>query len=174
MTESNQAPTSNDAAGVVDSGNPSAAAPAPAYSFTPRVLERWARSNLQLTPRADGGHDAVFRFHGSTCGNIEFDLIYHATVGSAAEGHPLRTLHCEPAPHGDGHTRMCCWRENAEKVRDWMQRETPLLGQPLADALSWNPQKSASGCLCHVDGRRHKWNAVFQTLHFALAQNSPS
>lgn len=147
----------------------------PNYTFPPRVLQRWARSNLKLTSREDGGHDAEFRFHGSTCGNIEFDLLYHVNVGPAAEGHPLRELHCEPAPFGDGHTRMCCWRENAATVKDWMQRETPLQGQSLEDALTWGPSKSASGCLCHVDGRLHKWNAVFQTLHFALSQPcSPS
>ena len=141
------------------------------YRFTPRVLKRWARSNLELIPTDEGGHEAIFRFHGSTCGNIEFDLLYYVTLGPPDHGRVIQAMRCRPAPHGDGHTRMCCWRENAEMVVDWMRHETPLLGQPLDEALAWEPNKSASGCLCHVDGRQHKWSAVLQTLHFALNQN---
>ena len=37
-----------------------------AYSFPERALRRWARENLSVVPRADGGVDAVFRFEGST------------------------------------------------------------------------------------------------------------
>ena len=145
----------------------------PAYTFTPRVLDRWSRQNLHYTPDEEtGGGQAQFRFHGSTCGNIEFDLLYHVKVGSSTDGWPILAQHCEPAPHGDGHTRMCCWRESSTMVEDWMTREAPLLNQPLSNALTWAPAKSASGCLCHVDGRMHKWNAVLQTLHFALSKNT--
>lgn len=146
---------------------------APAYTFTPRVLDRWAKKNLQLKAEGEDGSSLVeFRFHGSTCGNIEFDLLYHVKVGSADVGWPILEQRCEPAPHGDGHTRMCCWRESSAMVKDWMSHDAPLTGGPLAAAITWNPAKSASGCLCHVDGRMHKWNAVLQTLHFALSKNA--
>ena len=145
----------------------------PTYTFTPRVLDRWSKKNLKFTAsETDGGGCAEFRFHGSTCGNIEFDLLYHVKVGTAEAGWPLLEQRCEPAPHGDGHTRMCCWRESSAMVEGWMSGEAPLLSQPLANALTWAPAKSASGCLCHVDGRMHKWNAVLQTLHFALSKTT--
>jgi hypothetical protein len=142
-----------------------------AYTFSPRVLARWVRSNLRVEATAEGGHQAEFRFHGSTCGNIEFDLIYHVTLGPVAEGSVIQAAHCTTV--GDGHTRQCCWREDAATVEGWMRDESPLQGRPLADVFSWAPGKSASGCLCHNDGRMHKWNAVLQTLHFALHSPSP-
>ena len=140
------------------------------YTFSPRVLQRWAQSNLSFTPTGDDGSGrAVFRFHGSTCGNIDFDLLYHVSVGSAAEGWPILHQHCEPAsPHG-GHTKMCCWLENAETVQAWMTEDIPVSGQPLAASLTWHPTTSASGC--HATGRLHKWNAVLQSLHFHLSSH---
>lgn len=142
-----------------------------AYTFSPRVLKRWASRNLQLEDTAEGGHQALFRFHGSTCGNIEFDLLYHVTLGPTAAGSVITAQHTTTV--GDGHTRQCCWREDASTVEGWMRDEAPLVGRPLADVFSWGPEKSASGCLCHTDGRMHKWNAVLQTLHFALHSPSP-
>ena len=145
----------------------------PAYTFSPRVLDRWAKKNLQFNADGDNGSgQAEFRFQGSTCGNIEFDLLYHVKVGSTEAGWPILDQRCEPVPHADGHTHMCCWRENSAMVKDWMSREAPLTGEPLTAAITWNPTKSASGCLCHVNGRMHKWNAVLQTLHFALSKNA--
>ena len=36
----------------------------PAYTFTPRVLDRWGRQNLHYTPDEEtGGGQAQFRFH---------------------------------------------------------------------------------------------------------------
>ncbi len=142
------------------------------YRFTPRVLKRWATRNLQLIPTVSGGHEAIFRFQGSTCGNIEFTLLYYVTLGKAESGHEIQWMRCRPEPHGDGHTRMCCWRESDAMVVEWMRNETPLLGRPLDEAVSWQPNTSASGCLCHVDGREHKWSAVLQTIHFALNQTT--
>ncbi|GAB5559455.1 MAG: hypothetical protein SynsKO_11020 [Synoicihabitans sp.] len=148
------------------------AASPPPYRFSPRVLQRWARSNLTLTePGPEGDREATFRYHGSTCGNIEFDLLYRVTIGPADSGWIVRSQRCEPAPHGDGHTRMCCWRESDAMVRDWMDLEAPLKDKPLMEALAWDPAKSASGCLCHVNGRMHKWSAVLQTLYYKLTQS---
>ncbi len=143
----------------------------PPPRFSDRVLQRWARTNLTLLePDPNGDREATFRYHGSTCGNIEFDLVYRVTIGPADTGWTIRSQRCEPAPHGDGHTRMCCWRESDAMVRDWMDLEAPLKDKPLSAGLTWDPEKSASGCLCHVNGRMHKWTTVLQTLHYKLTQ----
>lgn len=144
------------------------------YTFRPRTLARWAKANLTFTPTDEGnGGEAVFRFQGSTCGNIEFDLLYHIAVGPAAEGWPILSQRCEPASRAGGHTYMCCWREDADMVQKWMNDATPLVGKPLEAALSWYPIESASGCLCHTEGRLHKWNAALQALHYHLSQSNP-
>jgi hypothetical protein len=139
-----------------------------AYSFPERALRRWARENLSVVPRADGGVDAVFRFEGSTCGNVAFCLLYRVSVGPEAGGRRLETLWCEPVPHDEGHTRMCCWLENAADIAAILRHEAALGSQPLDAVLTWRPQKSPAGCLCTESSRHHKWQAVLETLHFAL------
>jgi hypothetical protein len=148
-----------------------------AYSFPERALRRWARENLSMVPRADGGVDAVFRFEGSTCGNVAFCLLYRVSVGPEAAGRRLETMWCEPAAHDEGHTRMCCWLENAADRSAIMFQESGLASQPLDAVLAWHPQKSPAGCLCTEPSRHHKWQAVLETLHFALVPSdepSPS
>jgi hypothetical protein len=143
-----------------------------AYSFPERALRRWVKENLTTESRADGGLDAVFRFEGSTCGNVDFVLLYHVAL---AADHSLEALRCEPAPFYEGHERMCCWQDDAEAVAVIMRQEAPLLGQPLAAVLTWRPRKSPAGCLCTEQARHHKWQAVLETLHRSLhppAENS--
>lgn len=145
-----------------------AVTPPSPYAFPERALQRWARENLTLTARADGRTEAIFRFEGSTCSNIAFQLIYQITLGPRTDERRIESLCCVPAPHYEGHTRMCCWQENAAAVIKTMSTETPLLGQPLAAVLTWRPIKSPAGCLCAAPSRHHKWQAALETLHFAL------
>ena len=139
-----------------------------AYAFPPRALQRWARENLTLTPRADGGCEATFALEGSTCGNIAFHLRYRVTLGPAADGHRLLELACEPAPHDTNHREQCSAKADYARFAALLAAEAPLLGQPLAEALAWNPATTLDGCLCAQTARAHKWRAVLQTVHFAL------
>ncbi|MDP2137347.1 MAG: hypothetical protein Q8J74_05790, partial [Candidatus Didemnitutus sp.] len=62
----------------------------------------------------------------------------------------------------------CCWQANAATAAAAMDHEIPLLGQPLASVLTWRPRRSPDGCLCAEPSRQYKWQAVLETLHFAL------
>jgi hypothetical protein len=150
-----------------------ATAPSPAvspYAFPVRALRRWAGENLTLTPRPDGGLEALFRLEGSTCANIAFSLLYRVTLSPAPAGRRIEAMNCAPAPYDEGHTRMCSWQENAGAIAATMRDETPLLGLPLDAVLAWRPNKSPAGCLCAQPSRHYKWQAVLETLHFALHQ----
>ena len=138
------------------------------YEFPERAIRRWAREKLVLTHRADGGVDSTFRFEGSTCGNIGFTLLYRVALAPESADRKLEALHCEPLAHDEGHKRMCTYQESAENIRDLMRDETPLHGQPLDAVLAWRPERSPAGCLCAGPSRTHKWQAVLETLHFAL------
>ena len=146
------------------------------YAFPERALRRWATENLRLTPRADGGIDAVFRFEGSTCGNVSFLLNYRISLGAGSAGERrIDAMDCAPADFDDGHARMCCWQENAEAAAALIRAEQPLRGESLAAVLSWRPRKSPAGCLCAEPSRNHKWQAVLETLHFVLrAEKAPA
>ena len=144
------------------------------YALPERALRRWASENLRLTPRADGGIDAVFRFEGSTCGNVTFLLDYRVSLGATSgEGRRIEAMDCAPAAFDEGHVRMCCWQENAESAAALMRTEPPLRGGWLNAVLTWRPRKSPAGCLCAEPSRHHKWQAVLETLHFALRCETP-
>ena len=49
-----------------------------------------------------------------------------------------------------------------------VMRDGALLGEPLGAVLAWRAAKSPAGCLCSEPSRHHKWQAVLETLHFAL------
>lgn len=142
------------------------------YAFPERALHRWVREHLTLISRADGGVEAVFRFEGSTCGNVAFNLVYQVAFGPAAAGHRIESMRCEAAPYDEGHARMCCWQDRAAVVAI-RHGETPLLGQPVEAVLTWRPLKSPAGCLCTELSRHHKWQAVLETMHLALGQLAP-
>ena len=63
-----------------------------AYSFPERALRRWARENLTRTPCADGGVEAVFRFEGSTCGNVAFHLLYRVALAAESADRRIEAL----------------------------------------------------------------------------------
>ena len=50
-----------------------------------------------------------------------------------------------------------------------LPRAVPPASRWLVGAvLAWRPAKSPAGCLCSEPSRHHKWQAVLETLHFAL------
>ncbi|MBA4136049.1 MAG: hypothetical protein C0518_01880 [Opitutus sp.] len=147
--------------------------PATSYGFPVRALRRWSAENLTLTPRSDGGWEALFVLEGSTCGNIPFLLHYRVSLSSGLEQHRLQALACEPAPHDMNHREQCAARSDYARWTATVAGDAPLLGQPLAEALAWSPATSPDGCLCADASRAHKWRAVLQTIHFTLQLSSP-
>lgn len=142
------------------------------YSVNRRALQRWAAERLTMTTRDDGSIDAVFRYDGTTCTNMGRPLAfdYRVTLGPRVEGYPIREQCCAPA-HGDtGHTHMCRYVENPQALMDAIDHEAPLHGQPLNAVLAWPREPDAAGCFCTSASRDHKWGLVFETLHYALAQ----
>lgn len=139
------------------------------YAFSLRALRRWRDERLSLVDEADGTVRAEFRFEGSTCSNVPFNLCFTVRLASAEHAYRLHELNCAPVPGVDGHTRMCSYLENAEGMLATLHTEQPLLGQPLSTALEWRPATSPAGCVCSAPSRAHKWLVVLQTLHFALA-----
>lgn len=145
---------------------------APAYTFPLRALRRWRDERLTLTDQPDGGIHGEFRFEGSTCGNVPFHLIYTVRLASAADRHRILELAGAPAPGDAGHQRMCSYLDDAGRLLGALQSDFPLRDQPLAAALAWQPAISPAGCVCDAGARAHKWLAVLQTLHLALAERA--
>jgi hypothetical protein len=143
----------------------------PKYAVNVKALQRWANERLSLKLRDNSSIDALFRYEGTTCTNegrpIAFD--YTVKLGPREEGYPIREQHCAPAPGDTGHMHMC--RYTDELMSD-IDREKPLLGQPLNDVLTWTRTPCAAGCYCEPASRKHKWGLVFETIHYALAQNN--
>lgn len=143
--------------------------PASGYAFPLRALRRWATENLRLVHAADGSVDAEFGLECSTCGNIAFHVVYHVRLSPPAEGHRILALDCAPAPGDVNFSEQCEASADEARLLAVMRSEHPLLGMPLAEALTWAPQTSPDGCLCAETARAYKWRAVLQTLHHALS-----
>ncbi len=148
--------------------------PAPTYTVARRALRKWAEQRLALTPRADGGLDAVFRFEGSTCSNMGHPLTfdYRVSLGPAADGHRILNTSCEPALGDTGHTQQCAYLRDPEGTLARIAEPPPVVGQPLNAILSWPRETRQSGCYCDATSRAHKWGLALETLHYALNQNS--
>jgi len=142
------------------------------YSVHTRALARWAAERLSLETLADGGIAAHFRYEGTTCSNMGRPLTfqYDVTLGPPQDGYPIRTQHCAPAPGDTGHTHMCQYQTNAGSLMAAIDREKPMLGQPLSQVLQWPRPVSPAGCYCEASSREHKWGLVLETIHFALHQ----
>lgn len=142
------------------------------YGTSPKALARWINDRLTLTHHGDGTIDAHFKYEGSTCTNmgrtIRFE--YRVKLGPRAEGYPIREQFCGPAAGDTGHTHMCRYMSNAEHLMVAIDREKPLIGQPLNDVLSWARPTSMAGCYCEPNSRKHKWGLVLETIHYALVQ----
>src|SRR5690606_32409686 len=153
---------------------PKPVSPKPQYTVARRALGKWADQRLRLTPRADGGVEAVFRFEGSTCSNMGHPLAfdYRVTLSPAADGHRILDTACEPAPGDTGHTQQCAWLRDPDATLARIAEKPPVIGQPLDAILSWQREVRQSGCYCDASSRAHKWGLALETLHYALTQNN--
>jgi len=140
------------------------------YAFGSRALRNWSRNRLRVERKADGGVTAVFKFAGNTCSNMGFPLSFHYRIELAPPGRRYRILgsSCMPSDLHDGWKYMCESIRNGEHHLKDITGEHPLEGRPLDDAISWNVPIAPAGCLCTQSNRNHKWQIVFQTLHYAL------
>jgi len=143
------------------------------YSVNPRALARWAAERLSLQTRADGAIEARFRYDGTTCTDMGRPLKfqYDVILGPPQDGYQIREQHCAPVPGDTGHTAMCQYQIVAGTLMAAIDREKPLLGQPLASVLAWKRDPSPAGCYCDAASRQHKWGLVLETIHYALHQH---
>jgi hypothetical protein len=144
---------------------------AAAYTVNARALRRWAAERLTLTPRADGGTDALFRYEGTTCSNMGHPLRfeYHVRLGRRRDGYPIAGQRCVPAADDTGHTKMCNYQGMGDTLMDLVEGDAPLAGQPLNAVIGWTRPTSVAGCYCDDASRVHKWGLVLETIHYALA-----
>lgn len=142
------------------------------YSVNTRALEKWSRDLLTLDISDDGRVNARFRYEGSTCSNMGFPLAYdyEVIIDSPQNDYKILELSCAPVPGDTGHTQMCSYTRNPEKLERAIKEEKPLLGQPLNDILNWERASRPSGCYCDRSSRNHKWGLVFEVIHYALVQ----
>ena len=165
-------------AGDVLESLPLAPAPSPKqqpqmnYAVNTKALQRWAADRLTLTQNANGIIDALFRYDGNTCTNMGRAFVFHYRVklGPREQGYPIFESHCGPAPGDEGHRFMCRFMSNAEHLMVAIDHEKPLLGQKLADVLTWQRPTTAPSCYCEPASRKHKWGLVLETIHYALSQ----
>jgi hypothetical protein len=145
-------------------------APVAGYFSNTKALARWAAERLSLETRTDGAIEARFRYDGTTCTNMGRPLAfqYDVTLGPRQSGFQIRAQHCAPVPGDTGYTAMCRYLTDAAPLMDDIEREKPLLGQPLANVLAWRREASPAGCYCEAASREHKWGLVLETIHYAL------
>ena len=143
---------------------------AASYSIHTKALARWAAERLSLETRSEGATVARFRYDGTTCTNLGRPLAfqYDVTLGPRQEGYQIREQTCAPVPGDTGHTAMCQYQSNAGPLMAAIDREKPLLGQPLGSVLAWRRGSSPAGCYCDAASREHKWGLVLETIHYAL------
>jgi hypothetical protein len=143
-----------------------------AYSVNPKALKRWAQERLSLKTLKDGTIAAQFRYEGTTCSNMGRPLtfLYSVKLGPRHEGYPIREQSCAPAAGDTGHTQMCQYIEDAQRLMAAVEREKPLNGDRLDSVLTWTRTQGAAGCYCEASSRDHKWGLVLETIHYALAQ----
>jgi hypothetical protein len=142
------------------------------YSVNAKALKRWAAERLSLVHHADGTIDARFRYEGTTCSNMGRPLSfqYVVKVGTREDHYRILAQECAPTPGDEGYTFMCKYRVNATQLMASIDREKPLLGQPLNDVLSWARPAIGATCYCEGESRAQKWGAVLETIHYALVQ----
>ena len=101
---------------------------------------------------------------------VPLEFHYDIKLGPAETGYRIEQASCAPAPGDTGHTRMCAWIDDADSLRNQIQDEKPLLGQPLNDVLTWQRPSAPSGCYCDGGARMHKWGLALEVVHYALVQ----
>lgn len=144
-----------------------------AYTVNRKALERWSKERLSLRACADGSLVASFRYDGTTCTNMGRPLAfdYAVQLGPPADGYRIRAQRCVPAPGDTGHTHMCQYLEDPERLMSAIAAEQPLCGQPLDAVLMWKREPNGAGCFCESASRDHKWGLVLETVHYALSQD---
>lgn len=150
----------------------SASVAAPAYSVHTKALARWASERLTLEKLADGGIHARFRYDGTTCSSMGRPLAfqYDVILGPWQDGYLITEQQCAPVAGDTGHKQMCQYVTNPESLMTAIEREKPMLGQPLDRVLTWPRPASPAGCYCEGASREHKWGLVLETIHYALHQ----
>ena len=141
------------------------------YKLPRRALLKWARENVTFESGADGSIVACFHFLGTTCSNLghPIKLLFWFTLSPARDGE--RTIvasSCRPAPDDTGCPRMCSALESPESFQIMLECYAPLTGKTFSEALAWNPDSNAAGCLCHRTSQNHKWCNGIQAVHYAL------
>lgn len=142
------------------------------YGTNSRALRKWSEERLSLRQLSDGSVEAVFRYDGSTCSNMGYPLKFNYTikVGPPESGSRILEALCEPAPGDVGHSKMCEYLKRGERFMEEIQRDAPLLGEPLDAIRDWNLPSSYAGCYCEAEARYHKWRIAYEVIHYTLVQ----
>ena len=140
------------------------------YAYGQKVLKKWCASHLNLEAKPDGTVESTFHFEGSTCSNagVEIKYDYHVYLSRPQDGYKILEMHCHPSKGDDGFSFQCQYVTHGESFLKEIDEHKPLLGQPLDDILTWEPDLVPSGCLCGTESRNHKWKIVLQSLHYGL------
>jgi hypothetical protein len=146
------------------------------YTINRKALQRWSEQRLAMHSGPDGVIDATFRYDGTTCTNMGHPLafVYNVKLGPRDEGYPILEQRCGPAADDSGHTAMCKFIEDPDRLMAAISSEKPLLGQRLNAILTWRREPNGAGCYCDPLSRIHKWGLVLETIHYALVQKELS
>jgi len=150
--------------------------PAPKYSVNARALRKWSQERLWLNTADDGVVEARFRYEGTTCSSLGRPLAYDYHVRLQPPGEHCRIIaaSCAPAADDTGHASQCAYLKDGAGFQRAIEREAPLVGQPLHEVFAWQHTPNPSGCYCESSARWHKWRLVFEVIHFALAEPQKS
>ena len=144
------------------------------YSLKPRALEKWSQERLKIKILDDRSVEARFRYDGTTCSNLGRPLAYEyfVVLSPPEAGYRINEMRCVPAPGDTGHTVMCEYLNNMDRLVSSIANEKPLAGKPLDAVFQWERAYSPASCYCDADSRKHKWGLVFEVLHYALVQQN--
>jgi hypothetical protein len=139
------------------------------YSINVRALRKWSRERLKLHTTGLNSLEAKFRYEGTTCSNLGRPLAYDYVIKLQGPDYRIVDATCSPAPDDTGHTAMCEFISNGQRLSSAIASENPLAGRLLNDVLTWKRPFSPAGCYCDKESRMHKWGLVLEVVHYALA-----
>lgn len=139
------------------------------YSINLRALRKWSQERLKLRRTGANSVEAKFRYEGTTCSNLGRPLAYDYLIKLEGADYRIVEAACSPTPEDTGHTAMCEFINNGERLSSAIANEKPLAGRFLNDVLTWKRPFSPAGCYCDEDSRMHKWGLVLEVIHYALA-----
>lgn len=140
------------------------------YTINVRALRKWSQERLQLISLDDQRIEARFRYEGTTCSNLGRPLAYDYVIKLDGFDYRIAEAACWPAPGDLGHSAMCEFINDRERLSSAIASEKPLAGCSLNDVLTWKRPFSPAGCYCDTDSRMHKWGLVLEVIHYALAK----